>query len=436
MQSRVQTSAALILSLFIVQISAQENRIDVVRHDAPELAAFGGYDIGVRTLELTDPNRVDVLNTPRGEDSVYYDRNLVVEVWYPASLGGNQKPGGEYKVLTRNPDITATLHGKAVRDAEPHTYDAAYPLIIISHGYPGNRYLLSHTGESLASKGYVVVSIDHKDSTYEDQQAFPSTLYNRPLDQRFVLQAVADLAAKQANFLYQLVDADNTGVIGYSMGGYGLVNNLGGGYNDEMIDSFMAPANGLLGAHASGNPQYRENLDPRIKAGVAVAPWGMNSGFWTEADLAGISVPTFYIAGSNDTTAGYLNGPRAIYEGAVNSDRYLLTFKNAGHNAGAPYPLPVEIMQNEDQIGASHYTDPVWDTLRMNNIMDHFVTAYFDVQLKGVGDNISYLDLVPDSDDSVYSMDRDGPKDDHNYWKGFSEGSAVGLKLEHLTEGQ
>jgi predicted dienelactone hydrolase len=54
--------------------------------------------------------------------------------------------------------------------------------VIISHGYPGNRFLMSHIGENLASKGFVCVSIDHKDSTYDDQKAFASTLYNRPFD--------------------------------------------------------------------------------------------------------------------------------------------------------------------------------------------------------------------------------------------------------------
>ena len=68
-----------------------------------------------------------------------------------------------------------------------------YPLLIISHGYPGNRFLLSHLAENLASKGYVVASIDHTDSTYSDQAAFGSTLLNRPLDQLFVLNEMARL---------------------------------------------------------------------------------------------------------------------------------------------------------------------------------------------------------------------------------------------------
>ena len=42
----------------------QKNRIDVVGTDAPELPAFGEYQIGVRTVEVITKNRFDVLNTP------------------------------------------------------------------------------------------------------------------------------------------------------------------------------------------------------------------------------------------------------------------------------------------------------------------------------------------------------------------------------------
>ncbi|PCI75717.1 MAG: dienelactone hydrolase [SAR86 cluster bacterium] len=428
-----------IVMLFVSMASslvAQENRIDIVRPDAPELASFGDYDIGVRTLHIVDPERIDILNTVRGGENAVYDRSLTLEVWYPAQLAANQSAGGEYQAITRNPEITATLLGTAVRDAQPNRADARYPLVIISHGYPGNRFLISHLGENLASKGYVVASIDHTDSTYDDQQAFQSTLYNRPLDQRFVLDTLDNLSNDSSSFLNGLLDAQTTGVVGYSMGGYGLVNNLGGGYSDEIVASLLAPPNELLNQHATGNPDYRSNLDPRIKVGFAIAPWGMASGFWRSEDLAGIDVPTFYLAGDNDTVAGYEEGVRAIYEGAVNSDRYLLTFKNAGHNAGAPYPVPVEILNSEDTMGASHYTDPVWDNTRMNNIMDHFATVYFDHYLKQIEGRLSYLDVVPDGADAVYSVTRGQQNDDHTYWKGFGPNTAIGLKLERLQPGE
>jgi len=444
LQRKISTSPAVVLAtkaltiagvltMNFVASNAQVNRIDIIRPDAPSLAAYGDYDIGVRTIVVTDSGRVDVLNTQRGSEVAIYDRSLTVEVWYPAQLASGQSRGGEYLAITRNPEITARLSGQAVRDAVPDTSAGAFPLVVISHGYPGNRYLMSHLGENLASKGYVAVSIDHKDSTYDDAQAFSSTLYNRPLDQRFVIESMAQLAVNPDSFLAGMLDANKTGVVGYSMGGYGLVNNLGGGYSDEIVPSFMSPPNELLSLHATGNTDYRNNLDSRIKAGFAIAPWGMESGFWREQDLTGIRVPTFYLAGDNDTVAGYQNGVRAIYEAAINSDRYLLTYKNAGHNAGAPYPVPREILDSETGEGASHYTDPVWDSVRMNNVMNHFVTAYFNYHLKGDATMLEYLDVYPDGAAAIYSVRNGVPSDEHSYWPGFEEGSAVGLKLEKLT---
>jgi len=411
---------------------AQINRIDVVRHDAPELSGYGSYDIGVRTMELIDLDRPDILATVNGAQTQYYDRELTVEIWYPAQLEQGQNPGGEYSVITRNPKVMATLQGRAVRDASPLTMVGSYPLVIISHGYPGNRFLMSHLGENLASKGYVTVSIDHTDSTYDDQQAFASTLYNRPLDQRFVLNEMDRMTKSDTSFLQGIVDTESVGVVGYSMGGYGLVNNLGGGFNNAMAANENAPPNGLLRQHSSGNVGYRDNLDPRIKAGIAVAPWGMNAGFWLPEDLAGVTVPALYIAGDLDRVAGYEEGVRAIFEHAVNSDRYLLTYENAGHNAGAPIPLPVEIRDGEDQTGAGHYTDPVWDNVRMNNILNHFATVYFDYYLNDEQDAIDYLQLVPNSADGFYSEQ----ENQNTYWKGFARGTANGLILEHLSPGQ
>ncbi|MBT8148149.1 MAG: dienelactone hydrolase, partial [Gammaproteobacteria bacterium] len=298
---------------------------------------------------------------------------------------------------------------------------APFPLVIISHGYPGNRFLLSHLGESLSSRGYVVASIDHLESTYSDQQAFTSTLYFRTLDQRFILDQIADLGQSRDSFLNGLLDAERTAVIGYSMGGYGLVNNLGAGYNPGLVNTPIAPPNQLLGEHTETNPAFRDSLDPRIVAGVAIAPWGMNNNLWRVDDLQNISVPALYVAGTADGVSGYENGTRYIFEQATGSDRYLLTFENAGHNAGAPIPVPLEILESESGAGASHYTDPVWDTVRMNNVMDHFVVAFLDYHLKGMEEQLKYLDL---------------PVTPTDEWYGFSNGPAVGLRLEHRQVGE
>jgi hypothetical protein len=127
--------------------SGQTNRIDVVTPMAPELAAYGPHAIGVRTIQVVEANRPDILNAKPGAPTPRYTRALTLEIWYPATLVAGQKPEGDYRIVTRDPAVTATIHGKAVRDAAPEKTAAAFPLVIISHGYPGNRFLLSHLAE-------------------------------------------------------------------------------------------------------------------------------------------------------------------------------------------------------------------------------------------------------------------------------------------------
>ena len=371
------------------------NRIDLVRHDAPLLALFGPHAVGVKTLMLSDPGRIDVVNTQTGSDNVRYDRPLTIEVWYPAMAMAGAS-GTQYSTETRNLSIMATLHGSAVRDAEPLRDGDDFPLVILSHGYPGNRYLMSHLGENLASKGYVVASIDHTDSTYRNQKPIASTLYNRAPDQRFVLNSLADASGTTGNFLEGVLDADNTALIGFSMGGYGLLNNIGASYNEAMIDSELSPANGLLRELTDANPGYRDVLDTRIKAAVAIAPWGMNSGFFTPETLQKVNVPVFFLAGTVDSTAGYDNGTRAIFESTTGTDRYLLSFVNGGHSVAAPIPIPQEILQTVDKAGAGHYADGVWDTVRSNNILAHYATAFLDLHLKNMAVREAALSELPE----------------------------------------
>lgn len=427
----------LIVSLLLSLVNAQEsleNRIDVIRSDAPELAAHGAYTIGVTTMELLNADQLDVINVAEDGTLPTYDRPLTVEIWYPANLEADQEAGGEYSVIARDPDLEVTLKGVAVRDATPNLENGPYPLIIISHGYPGNRFLLSHLGENLATKGYVTVSIDHTDSTYSDQAAFGSTLLNRSLDQLFVLEQMANIGATNGDTkLAGMIDASNTGIIGYSMGGYGAVNVAGGGYTETSVGYPWGTPSGALAIRQADNTEYENSKDARIKAVMAFAPWGMNAGFWDAEGLAGIDIPIMFVAGSADDVSGYENGTKAIYEQSVNAERYLLTFDNANHNAGAGIPAPIETWQESDALGfppAEHYIDAVWDTVRLNNIAQHFATAFFDKYIRQDQSMNDYFDLVENAQDGVWSVDDAGNEnDDHSYWKGFPNRTAVGVSL-------
>lgn len=415
---------------------AQTNRIDQIRSDAPALAAYGPFDIGVQTLQFKNPAQWDMVNAKPDQVMPTYDRPLTTEIWYPGQADAAAKNAGEYKVFFRDGKTQITLHGRALRDAAPARSKGPYPLVIMSHGYPGNRFLMSPIAENLASKGYVVVSIDHTDSTYSDQGAFPSTLRNRHLDVSFVIDEMVKANRSAASPFKDLIDENRMGLIGYSMGGYGVINKLGGGYSEKATKFPNLPKDSL-NPLLSSNPDFAKRRDPRIKAAVAFAPWGWNQGFWDEEGLKGIQTPLLFIAGSVDDVSGYAPGVRNIYEGSIHSDRYLLTFENANHNAGAPMPAPQEAWKPvpwlNNLIPAAHYIDPVWDNVRMNNISQHFIAAFLGKHLEKDNAKAAHLDLLEYAKQGKWAANADGSfKPEHTYWKGFSNRTAVGLRLEHL----
>lgn len=393
--------------------------------DAPELTARGSFGVGVRTLDLVHKNQLDVLSIKDGK-GVAYDRYLTIEIWYPATIPNGVKELETYtQVLGRNgaenrPVVPFTFQGRALRDAEMIRDQGRFPLVILSHGYVGSRFLFTYLAENLASKGYVVVAIDHTDSTYKDAGNFTSTLVNRPSDQLFVLDEMERLSTgTDTHFFSGLVDTAKVGLIGYSMGGYGGLNTCGAGFSQNAIAFFKSMTGGsdALDKRSMDSETYKNSKDPdRITAFVALAPWGMANGVWDSEGLAGLKTPTLFVAGSEDDISGYEKGIKAIYEGAVNSNRYLLTYINARHNV-APNP-PVEATMQEGLHIDEYlrYADSVWDMRRINNVNQHFITAFLGIHLKGL-DYQDYLNLKPDANTGN--------------WKGFKPRTSIGMKLLH-----
>lgn len=414
---------------------AQSNRIDLIRSDAPALAAYGPFDIGVRTAQFKNPQQWDMVNAKPGQPVPLYDRPLTTEVWYPGQADPAARNPGEYKVFFRDGRTLITLHGKALRDASPQRAQGPYPLVVVSHGYPGNRFLLSPITENLASKGHVVVAIDHTDSTYSDLAPVTSAVRNRALDVSFVIDEMVKANRDAASPFRGLIDESRIALIGYSLGGLGVVNKIGAGYTDKAAQYPGLPPDALKPLLHS-NPEFAQRRDPRIKAAVAIAPWGWNQGVWDVETLKGIKTPVMFIAGSLDDVSGYSPGVRNLYEGSVHADRYLLTFENANHNAGAPMPPPQEAWKPVpwlSGIPAAHYIDPVWDNVRMNNITQHFITAFLGKYLDNDSAKASHLEVVEQARQGKWSANPDGSfKSDHTYWKGFPNRTAVGLRLEHL----
>ncbi|RTE51976.1 dienelactone hydrolase [Arenibacter aquaticus] len=391
--------------------------------DAPELAIRGDYKVGVKSLQFVNKDQVDILKSKNGAAPLY-DRPLTVEVWYPANLDKGIEEFVTYNEVmgTANdslrPLMPFTFNGRAARDASPLTMNGPFPLLIVSHGYVGSRFLMTYLTENLASKGYVVVAIDHTESTFKDANAFHSTLLNRAKDISFILKEMADIGKNgRQHILSGMIDSENIGIIGYSMGGYGVLNVAGAGYSDGLAGFFtqMTGGSNAISKLTMSNPEYHK-VDPRIKAVVAFAPWGMERGVWDMNGLKGLETPTFFIAGDQDDISGYEKGIKAIYSGAVNANRYLLTYKNARHNV-APNPPPVESLKEGLHIDEYYrYAEPSWDERKINNVNQHFLTAFLGIHLKQK-DYSKYLEIQENSNEED--------------WTGFKPRSSTGMELLH-----
>lgn len=412
------------------------NRIDLIRPDAPALADYGAHAVGVCTRHWVHADQVDLVNARAGEPLPVKDRPLTCEIWYPAEPGQTVADAGRYRVLGRDGRTPIDLHGRALRDVRPLARSGGWPLVVVSHGFPGNRFLMSPLVENLASKGFVVVAIDHTDTTYDVEPHFASALRNRPLDVRWIIDQMTGPVQAEDALLRGLVDDRHIGLMGYSMGGYGVLTLLGAGLSARAAQFPGVPSEGLAPL-MQGHAVHQSLWDPRIRAAVVFAPGGWNMGLWDAGSFLGIRTPLMIMAGSDDDIVGYAPGVREIFEHTRHAERHLLTFENARHNVAAPMPAPREAWTAVPwlpNVPAQHYTDPVWDNVRMNNIAQHFVSAFMGRHLQGDPGMDRYLQLVEHAREGRWSVNEDGsPKSDHTHWAGFPARTALGLRMEHAA---
>ena len=395
--------------------------------DAPLLARRGPHAVGVTTREFTLDDVPDLSMEPPGRGP----RTLTAEIWYPAAGSPEERctygdrlgrdPGDPDR-----PDTAFRFAGRAARDARPERRRGS--LVLVSHGYPGSRVLLSYLCEHLASCGRVVMALDHPGSVHGRLGPFSETLLHRSTDIIGGLEAAAELD-RHDSLLGGHIDAESAVLIGYSMGGYGVLNVAGMGYSRRFVEHPRAVPGGLLAPRGMEAEDYR--ADPRVRAVVAFAPWGGQHGVWDEAGMAGLAVPTLFVAGSDDDVVGWDPGVRSLFAGATGCERALLVHQLARHNI-APNPAPPAALTHPADF--AHYAEPLWDTRRLDNINQHFVRAFLERHLDGI--ESPALDLIPLAADGGYEMLTDGdPVAGPDHWWGFPPRTAIGLEFHRLGPG-
>lgn len=117
----------------------------------------GPFTVGSTVRHLVDTGRAETLAI-----NYHGPRELMVQFWYPAGLSGDQAAAREDRFIDL---IRRLLVGRTRRRAVPEAPLSAaqvrYPVVVFSPSWRGQRGQNLFQVEELASRGYVVVGIDH-----------------------------------------------------------------------------------------------------------------------------------------------------------------------------------------------------------------------------------------------------------------------------------
>ncbi|HET6444444.1 MAG TPA: hypothetical protein VFI27_07665 [candidate division Zixibacteria bacterium] len=210
----------------------------------------GPYAIGTTTYHMVDGNREEIYGDDPGGD-----RELMMQVWYPAKPDSSAAPAPYFDQLDVAASVLAERLGlpsfflghlnlvetHALIDALPVSEIEPFPLILFSHGLSGLRMQNTALFEELASNGYIVASVDHTfDSVitimpdgrailHHVQTVMPEGVSTVLSGRQLLGVRVQDLATALAflesmnldpeSFLHERIDLDKIGVMGHSTGG-------------------------------------------------------------------------------------------------------------------------------------------------------------------------------------------------------------------------
>ncbi|MBM7172107.1 alpha/beta hydrolase [Streptomyces sp. G44] len=319
----------------------------------------GRYAVGRDTLHLVDKSRRDPW-APSAQA-----RELMVSLYYPGRRGGGHPTPytstEEARLLVEHWKVEGQMSPAAYSStrtfARSGTRPAAgrFPLVVLSPGFTAPRSTLTHLAEELASRGFVVATVDH---AYESVgTAFPGgrVLTCRacgPAQEPGMLKTVTEGRAK-----------DLSHVIDRLTGRHASWRHAG------MIDSGRIGA----GGHSIGGAAALATMtaDPRVRAGV-----NMDGSFHTEP--AGIDGRPFLMVGTEaEHTPGREDGKNwdRTWQGLDGWKRWL-TVRGSGHFTFTDVPVLAE------QAGMVDPEVPLSGE-RSQEITRAYVGAFFGKWLRG-----------------------------------------------------
>lgn len=314
----------------------------------------GPLAVGRDTLHLVDTDRPDPWVPEAGA------RELMVSLYYPArSYHGATAPymtTDEARAFLEDRDLAEAVPAETLSGTRTHAHPGAapvrgkFPLVVLSPGFTVNRSTLTGLAEELASRGYVVATVDH---AYESVgTAFPGNRLltcvacdkvteagyegvprGRAQDVSFVLDR---LTARSPAWRHAgMIDSTRIGMAGHSIGGASAAST--------MVD------------------------DRRVRAGA-----NLDGSFFDPVPVGGLGGRPFMVLGTEGEDASWVRDwPN------LDGWKRWLTVAGSGHFTFTDVPVLA------DQLGLLPPQEPLSGD-RSQKITRRYVTAFFDLHLKGV----------------------------------------------------
>lgn len=252
------------------------------------------------------------------------ERYLIAEIYYPT----------DHRPIKNHPiDQGIWVRGSYTRNATISNRVSSYPLIILSHGWHGDRFGHSWLAEALVKEGYIVAAIEHThDTNYDSSDAFLyANMWQRPKD----LSALLDHLLQHPRF-EKTIDPSKIGAIGFSLGGLSVLWLSDIKASPDLFQQAMAryqrddvwpQSTQEKMSQIDWRQAEQSYYDPRIKAIISLAP-DLGQGF-SEKGLQQAKTPALIIIGDRDSITPQKDN--AAHYAAHMPQTSLITLNEAHH---------------------------------------------------------------------------------------------------------
>ncbi|MEU0300229.1 alpha/beta hydrolase [Streptomyces sp. NPDC006175] len=328
----------------------------------------GRYTVGTEVLHLTDHSRTDPWVPEAG------DRELMVSLYYPARPG---RPGTTAPYMSTR-EAEAALAGIGLDEDAPalvsslgtHARTAAvtargrFPLVLLSPGFGNPRATVTSLAEDLASRGYVVASVDHAYESAGTELPDGRLLTCVACDK--MESAPSEEARKE---LGRLVSTGRAADLSF------VLDRLTGHRPAWKSSRVIDPARVAVAGHSIGGSAAASAMlaDPRFDAGI-----NMDGTFQERVPASGIGERPFMMLGtaSFHSPGGEDESWDEGYQRLDGWKRWI-GVEGSGHSSFTDIPVL------EDRMGVTLDPTVTLSTDRQVRITRDYVGAFLDQHLRG-----------------------------------------------------